>query len=363
MVLVPLSLVVGLTYLVGLLFLIMPYRKTAYSKKLPFVSVLLATKNESSVIEATLKNLKKMNYPRFEIIVIDGSTDSTAKIARKYARVIVEKKSKGKSHALNVGIRRAKGDVVYVIDADSRPGKDTLKNLVAALGDSYEAAVGINLPSNDNDMIARIGRIEVAYLNSVEKIVSRLLKTSIIPGRNYVIYKKTLNRLGGFGDVLTEDLNLSWRLYKENKKVDFVPSPSYEQVPDKLTWYFKQQRRWVGGSFLEMGNMTRHLKPNELFITLPALFFISGTPCITLLALILFLLTGLPSVLAVFILGTLMTLMSEIMYLKKKDVLYFPITFLVLGAIQWLNVADALIRIAFGRKIKWYKTPKEKNLP
>ncbi len=355
-----LSILVSIAYIAGVVFLIEPYRKHADRKKLPFVSILIATRNEEKVIEKTLIALKDIDYPRYEVVVVDGSSDKTAKIAKRYAdKVVVEKTPQGKAHALNLALTKARGEIIYVLDADSRPEKDTLKHLVRALDRNYYAVVGTNIPENKNNFLVMIGRIETAYLNSVEKIINRFLNTAIVPGRNYIIYKKELKKIGGFRNVITEDLNLSWRLYKKGKMARIVAAKCYEQVPDRLSWYFKQQRRWIAGSFYEIGNVSKHLTPSELFIVLPSMLFISGVPCITLLSLIIYAATGLSHVFYVFFLGMIIMLISVVMYLEKKDVIYFPVTFILLGVLQWANVIDAFFKIIRNEKVKWYKTPKE----
>src|SRR3972149_722971 len=91
-----------LNYAVASLLMLLPL-KSSEPKKTPLVSIIITTRNEEAVIEKTLKRVKALDYPKFEIIVVDSSSDNTAKIAGKYARIIKDKRGIGKPYALNLG--------------------------------------------------------------------------------------------------------------------------------------------------------------------------------------------------------------------------------------------------------------------
>lgn len=77
-------------------------------------TVIIPTKNEEESIEQVIKGISK----KYEVLIVDSSTDKTAEIARKAgARVITEKKS-GKGNAMVAGVKAAKGDIVVFIDGD-----------------------------------------------------------------------------------------------------------------------------------------------------------------------------------------------------------------------------------------------------
>src|SRR5207244_335947 len=93
----------------------------------PLVSILVPAFNEGAVIQCSIRSLLKLDYPRFEIIVIDdGSTDDTSRKARAFegrhghATVrVVRKANGGKARALNTGIAAARGSLVLCMDGDS----------------------------------------------------------------------------------------------------------------------------------------------------------------------------------------------------------------------------------------------------
>ena len=86
----------------------------------PRISVIIPTYNEEDYIEATLTAVKhqKCNFP-YEIIVSDGqSSDRTASIAEKFAKVYISPK-KGKAHQMNYVVPKSKGDLLVFLDADT----------------------------------------------------------------------------------------------------------------------------------------------------------------------------------------------------------------------------------------------------
>jgi len=91
----------------------------------PSISIVMAVRNESGVIERKLKNLLQMAYPAelCEIVVVsDGSTDATNQILNYYAadcrvRIVLHSGSRGKAACLNDAIAAARGEIVVFTDA------------------------------------------------------------------------------------------------------------------------------------------------------------------------------------------------------------------------------------------------------
>src|ERR1041385_1254768 len=113
---------------------------------LPFVTVIVPSRNEARHLAACLDSIVATAYPtdRLEILVIDGmSTDSTRVIAEAYATNaerrngialdVIDNPARTAPAALNIGIRRAKGDVIARMDAHALYPADYLPRLVEAL--------------------------------------------------------------------------------------------------------------------------------------------------------------------------------------------------------------------------------------
>lgn len=128
----------------------LPFRARKVAKDLdhtPSVTVLLAVHNGSSFLKAKIENLLALDYPkdRLRIIIIsDGSTDESEAIARSFAPHGVDLVSiprGGKAAALNAGLSRATGDVIFFCDVRQRIDAQALRHLAANFADARVGAV------------------------------------------------------------------------------------------------------------------------------------------------------------------------------------------------------------------------------
>lgn len=110
--------------------------------RIPF-SIILPAKNEDAAIGSTLSVIKAL-YPNSEIIVInDGSTDNTNKIAKEIATYVLSHPySKGNGAAIKTGARAAKGDILVFMDADGQHDPADISRLLEKLNDGYDLVVG-----------------------------------------------------------------------------------------------------------------------------------------------------------------------------------------------------------------------------
>ena len=116
----------------------------------PFVSIMIPAHNEEGVIANTVENVLNIDYPNFEIIVIDDrSSDNTAtvikELADKHEKVIAMVRGKdaypGKSAVLNDAFQVAKGEAILVFDADATVEPDFLNKLIPHLEPADVGAV------------------------------------------------------------------------------------------------------------------------------------------------------------------------------------------------------------------------------
>lgn len=119
--------------------------------ELPFVSVLMPVRNESSTIESSLGSVCKQDYPHelLEIVVVDGmSTDSTIELANKLAGKtdikikIVQNPKEIAPAALNLGIAEAHGKILVRIDGHCEIAPDYVSNCVRLLQSGRADGVG-----------------------------------------------------------------------------------------------------------------------------------------------------------------------------------------------------------------------------
>ena len=82
------------------------------------ISVITVTKNSEKYLKENIESVIKQNYNNYEHIIVDGnSTDNTFKIVKIYKNKLKFNKNindKGLYHAMNVGIKHAKGDIIGI---------------------------------------------------------------------------------------------------------------------------------------------------------------------------------------------------------------------------------------------------------
>ena len=195
----------------------------------PKVSVVVATYNGGRTLEACLKSLQALNYPAYEIIVVnDGSTDNTAEIANRFPEVhYIAQTNQGLSAARNRGIAAATGEIVAFTDSDCRADPDWLYYLVSDLqraGEGYAGIGGHNfLPPDDSPVAAAV----LASPGGPAHVMFTDEEAEHIPGCNMAFYKWALEEIKGFDPVFHaagDDVDVCWRLQDRGYKLAFSPS-------------------------------------------------------------------------------------------------------------------------------------------
>ncbi len=183
---------------------------------MPKISVVIPALNEEHYIMDSLKGLQKQTFKDFEIIVSDGgSTDKTREIAKKYAKVVIERK-KGMSAGRNTGARAAKGNIIVFLDADTKPSPNLLKTYASALNNGIVAATGPILPLEKVNKRTALGYRVVSIL--FVKLSILVGKPSIV-GSNFAVRKDVFTKVHGFDEKLMtfEDWDLSNKLKKQGR--------------------------------------------------------------------------------------------------------------------------------------------------
>jgi hypothetical protein len=115
----------------------------ATEKNWPLISVVVCTYNGSRTIRESLEGLRRLEYPRFEVIVVDdGSHDGVGDIVRHYDVRLIRTENRGLSNARNTGLLAARGEIVAYLDDDAIPDPQWLTYLAATFESSSHVAVG-----------------------------------------------------------------------------------------------------------------------------------------------------------------------------------------------------------------------------
>lgn len=121
----------------------------------PDLSIILPANNEADALTGVLTGLKT-SFPDAEIIVVDdGSTDATARLAEAAgARVIRHPYPTGNGAAIKSGARAARGETLVFMDADGQHSAEDAQRLLATFAQGYDMVVG----ARDGGSQASLGR-------------------------------------------------------------------------------------------------------------------------------------------------------------------------------------------------------------
>ena len=211
---------------------------------LPRVSVVVCTFNGAGTLRECLDGLCALDYPDYELIVVnDGSTDTAAAIAAGYPVRLITTENRGLSSARNVGFRAATGEIVAYIDDDACPDRDWLQYMVRTCVEGGWAAVGgPNLAPPDD------GALADCVANSPGGPTHVLLsdrEAEHVPGCNMAIRRSALAQVGGFDPrfrIAGDDVDLCWRLMEQDLRIGFSPSAVvWHHRRRSLRTYLRQQ--------------------------------------------------------------------------------------------------------------------------
>jgi GT2 family glycosyltransferase len=210
----------------------------------PRISVVVCSFNGAATIRDTLEGLARVDYPNFEVIVVDdGSTDATAEIARGYDVTLLSTPNQGLGAARNVGLGAATGEIVAYLDDDAYPDPQWLTYLALSLRDGEWCGVG-----GPNLLPPEDGEIAECVANSPGGPAHVLLSDRAaehIPGCNMAFRKSWLEAVGGFDPryrAAGDDVDVCWSLQERGGALGFHPAALvWHHRRSSLVRYWRQQ--------------------------------------------------------------------------------------------------------------------------
>ena len=194
---------------------------------MPFFSVIIPLFNKAEYVERTLNSVLLQSFDDFEVIIVnDGSTDNSLKIAESFTDdriVIYSKDNKGVSTARNYGVTKATSNYIAFLDADDlwKPNHlDALHNLIVDMPSCALYCMGyIKQKSEKSKIRAQFGTIADGYKGVVSGYFKNSLPFTIAGMGAVAINKAKFIEVGGFTEGVThgEDIELWTSLALQDK--------------------------------------------------------------------------------------------------------------------------------------------------
>jgi biofilm PGA synthesis N-glycosyltransferase PgaC len=242
----------------------------------PPISVLIPCFNEEENAEETITHALALDYPELEVIAInDGSGDGTADLLERLAalhprlRVIHLAENQGKAVALRTGALLARHEILVCIDGDALLDRHAAHWLVRHFVQKPGVAAVTGNPRIRNRSTI-LGRVQVGEFSCIVGTIKRAQKTFgrifTVSGVITAFRRSAVHQVDYWStDALTEDIDITWKLYRAGWDVLFEPRAlAWILMPETLRGLWKQRLRWAtGGAQTMLKNLDAWVQPSQ----------------------------------------------------------------------------------------------------
>ncbi|MDX2098547.1 MAG: glycosyltransferase family 2 protein [Leptolyngbyaceae cyanobacterium bins.59] len=251
----------------------------------PYVSLMVAAKNEEAVIGELVKSLCNLDYPacRYDLWVIDdNSTDRTPivldKLAEEYQQLKVIHRSAnaggGKSGALNQVWPVSNGEIFAVFDADAQVNRDMLRRVLPLFQRERVGAVQLRKAIVQSELGHPLSRnfwiqgqmAEMALDSYLQQQRIAIGGVGELRGNGQFVRRTALEDCGGWNEeTITDDLDLTFRLHLKRWEIDFMLAPPVrEEGVTRAVALWHQRNRWAEGGYQRYLDYWRLLARNRM---------------------------------------------------------------------------------------------------
>ena len=226
-------------------------------KRYPMATVLIPAYCEERVIAETLSHATSIDYPNYEVVVVDdASTDGTREAIRPFVesgrvRLIAKQRNEGKAMAMNDALACIRGEIVLIMDADAAPDPMILRWMAPHFESARVAGVtGNPRVHNRETFLAQLQMLEftsiISLLRRAQRIWGRILTMSGVVG---AFRTSALHDVGLYSpEMATEDIDMTWKLQRAAYDIRYEPRALvWMKVPPTLRSLLVQRKRWAHG--------------------------------------------------------------------------------------------------------------------
>ncbi|MBI3412767.1 MAG: glycosyltransferase [Candidatus Aenigmarchaeota archaeon] len=224
------------------------------------VSIVVPTYNRADDIEQALNSLLKINYPNYEIIVVDdASKDGTLERLKKFGnkiRIVKRKKNGGPAAARNGGVKASRGELIAFTDSDCTVSRDWIRTLVKFIETQPENVAGVCgtiYPPKDANFLMKLIYF-MPQMDGNTTLAERRkepFEVNNISCNNALWRADIIKKMKGFNEsffrdfrTVPEDSELCYRTLKSGYKFYMYPgAPTYHHFRPTLYEFLKQSYR------------------------------------------------------------------------------------------------------------------------
>jgi GT2 family glycosyltransferase len=251
----------------------------------PLVSIVIVNMNGKHHLKECLPTIVTQSYPNFEVIICDNnSTDGSVEfIGREYPsiKIIANHQNLGYAAANNIGFTQTKGNLIVVLNPDTKVSQNWLAPLVEAINSDLQICMVapkimlFDLPDQINACGNQITYTGLTFCRGLAKDAGQYPEREFIAavsGAAFMIKKEALNQIGGFDEsyfMYYEDTDLSLRALLAGYRILYEPNSivyhKYAFRFSPLKCFYQERNRYI--------SLIKTFRWATLVLLLPSLLF------------------------------------------------------------------------------------------
>lgn len=235
------------------------------------ISIVLPAKNEAGAIGQTIEKILETSCIYEVIVVNDGSTDETLKIAQQAgAKVVSHPYSKGNGAAIKTGARHAQGDIIIFMDADGQHDPNDIPKFIEKLNEGYDLVVGARQKGSQ----ASVGRgLANGFYNKLATYMTEHQVEDLTSGFRAVRADKFREFLYLLPNGFSYPTTSTMAFFRAGYSVTYIPIHAAQRIGKSHIKLLKDGTRFV----LIIFKIATLYSPLKMFLPLAILLFMCAT--------------------------------------------------------------------------------------